>query len=72
MKTGDPARGLEALRRAATLDPENLDISFHIATALVDLGDNAEARSVLETLLGNDRAFPARADAQALLEGLAP
>lgn len=72
VKTGDPARGLEALRRAATLDPENLDISFHIATALVDLGDNAEARSVLETLLGNDRAFPARADAQALLEGLAP
>ena len=82
VRSGEPARGLPLLQEAAaarrvnaqvtSVDaaPQDPGISYRLAVALDATGDKAGARSVLESVLGNDRRFPERADAEKLLATL--
>ena len=66
-------RNLEAvglLRKAVGAAPENTEISFHLAEALAKIGENAEARDVLDRMLAGGRQFPERSQAQELLRTL--
>ncbi len=68
---GEARRGLELLRRAESLDPDNTTVRYHVAAALAKTGEPGMARHMLETLLAKGGEFPKRADAQALLKSLA-
>ncbi len=70
VEQGKSARGLELLRKAATLNPENPEIRFHLAAALAKSGDKAGARRDLEALLAGRDKFPQREAAEALLKQL--
>jgi len=67
---GDVARGLQLLRKAATSEPKNPEIQYHLAFGLAGAGQRSEARRALEALLASDSEFPQRAEAQALLKTL--
>jgi len=62
--TNDAAR---ALQRANQLAPGNPEIQFHLAQALVGLGEKDQARKVLDTLLTPKANFKDREEAQKLL-----
>ncbi|MFK8053038.1 MAG: XrtA/PEP-CTERM system TPR-repeat protein PrsT [Woeseiaceae bacterium] len=70
VRAGNAPDGLETLRRAAELAPDNGDIAFHMATALSEIGDNDAAISILNRALGQNKPFASRSEAQALLQGL--
>lgn len=67
---GETQRGLELLRRAESLDPDNATVRYHVAAALAKTGDVGMARHMLEALLAKGGQFPALAEAQALLKSL--
>lgn len=67
---GEIRRGLELLRQAEALEPENPAIRYHLAAALARTGEQAQARRLLEALLAKAGEFPQRAGAQALLKTL--
>jgi putative PEP-CTERM system TPR-repeat lipoprotein len=67
---GNTARGLELIQRAFVRAPNNVEIHYHLAVALAKSGDKAQARKELETLLGQNREFSQRADAERLLKQL--
>lgn len=67
---GETRRGLELLRRAESLDPDNPTIRYHVAVALTKTGELGMARHMLETLLNKGGEFAKRADAQMLLRTL--
>lgn len=50
LKKGAVAEGLEKVRQAAQLAPNQADIRLHLAEALIKTGDKAAARQELETL----------------------
>jgi putative PEP-CTERM system TPR-repeat lipoprotein len=50
IKKGDVTRGLEKLRQAAQLGPNQSDIRLHLAKALIKAGDKAAARKELDAL----------------------
>lgn len=54
----------EAVRNSPNAAP---DIEYHLAYALVEVGEPSEARTVLRRLLDRDEEFSSREDAQALL-----
>jgi cellulose synthase operon protein C len=58
------------LEKASELMPEAVEIRYHVAQVQARLGRVDEARSSLERLLADDRQFPERAAARALLESL--
>jgi putative PEP-CTERM system TPR-repeat lipoprotein len=68
VERGKTERGLELLRVAATKDPQNPEVRYHLAVALAKSGDKVKARKELETLLAGDQKFPQREAAQALLK----
>lgn len=70
VEQGKLARGLELLRKAATQDPNNPVVRYHLAVALARSGEKAEARRELERLLASKGEFPHRDEAQALLKQL--
>lgn len=61
---------LPLLRRAAELDPEDGDIRYHLAYALVENGLMDEARATLEDLLDSGVEFTQRDAAEALLASI--
>lgn len=67
---GDVTRGLPLLQKAATSEPKNPEIQYHLAFGLAGAGKRNEARRTLEALLAGNAAFPQRADAEALLKTL--
>jgi putative PEP-CTERM system TPR-repeat lipoprotein len=67
---GETQRGLELLRRAESLDPDNATVRYHVAAALAKSGDTGMARHMLEVLLAKGGKFQALAEAQALLKSL--
>lgn len=69
---GETKRGLELLRRAESLEPQNPTIRYHLAATLAKTGDTGIARQMLESLLAKDGEFPRRTEAQALLKSLPP
>jgi FimV-like protein len=70
VEQGKTARGLELLKKAVTLNPQNPGMRFHLAAALAKSGDKAGARKDLEALLAGGKKFPQREAAQALLNRL--
>jgi hypothetical protein len=58
------------LNAASLAAPGNLDIQYHLAAALYRVGRAADAREVLETLLGSGGSFPEKAEAEKLLQEL--
>ena len=67
---GKPDRAVQLLRDARLRDPENGEIRYHLAAALVTSGRKAEARDELETALRGKTGFDGRDDAEALLRTL--
>jgi cellulose synthase operon protein C len=50
IKKGDVTQGVDKLRQAAQLGPNNSDIRLHLAKALIKAGDKAAARKELDAL----------------------
>jgi Flp pilus assembly protein TadD len=67
---GDTAKALTHLEAASAATPGNPDIRYHLAVALGRAGRPADARAVLEKLLGSGAPFPNKADAEKLLDEL--
>lgn len=67
---GQTKRALPLLRKASDKLPENLDVQYHLALALVRSGSKAEARQILTRILELDQPFGQREDAEVLLQSL--
>ena len=70
LQQGETARGLGLLQKAVEKDPVSTELRYHLAVALMKSGDNALARKELAGLLVNNKKFPERQEAQALLKRL--
>lgn len=64
---GQELRAAELLKRAVALDPGNPSIAYRLAVALDKAGRTGDSLKTVKTLLADDRPFPERKDAQALL-----
>jgi len=67
---GDVIRGLDLLRKSASLAPDIPTVRFHIAVALARVGDANRARRDLKELLASSKPFPEADEARALLKQL--
>ena len=67
---GEVDRGLIFLSSAGLSDPRNPDIRYHLAVALQRADRPADARAVLERLLGSGISFADRGEAEKLLQDL--
>jgi putative PEP-CTERM system TPR-repeat lipoprotein len=70
VNVGKPEEGLRHLRDARTRDSGSLEIQYHLAVALHELGRRDEARAELKSLLGSPGMFQLRPAAEALLQEL--
>jgi putative PEP-CTERM system TPR-repeat lipoprotein len=70
VQRGDAKRGLDMLREASRLAPQDPEIRLHLAKALLKAGDKAAAKSELEALAVQGDASRARTEAQQMLNGL--
>ena len=70
LRHGDPKRGLELIRQAATYAPHNAEIRYHLAVALHKNARDEEAHKELERLLGSRNEFPQQEEAKRLLAEL--
>lgn len=68
VKQGDLPGGIETLRMANQLAPEDPSISYHLAVALHRDGDRDEAFRVLGLLMESNKVFPEQEEAGALLK----
>jgi putative PEP-CTERM system TPR-repeat lipoprotein len=67
---GETQRAVRYLQQASRAMPENLNTRYQLALALVQNGDKAEARELLNQILGSDQEFKYRKEAEALLQSL--
>jgi len=67
---GDTENALARLRAASAAMPGDPDIGYHFAAALDRAGRTADARAVLEQLLGTGASFASKAEAEKLLNTL--
>ncbi len=67
---GDTARAVPMLKRAATLQPANAVLRYHLAVALNQSGDKKAAKVELERLISGGTPFPHLDEAIALLKVL--
>ena len=70
LRKGNHEQAVALLSKAMGGAPDNPDIRYHFASALVKAGDNLGALRELETILDGDAIFPSRVDAEALLQTL--
>jgi putative PEP-CTERM system TPR-repeat lipoprotein len=70
VRTGDATEGLPFLRKAAAALPSNAIVLYHLAVALKDTGNPAEARDILQKVVGSGAAFDDQNAAKQLLEQL--
>ncbi|WP_317205149.1 XrtA/PEP-CTERM system TPR-repeat protein PrsT [Janthinobacterium sp.] len=70
IEQGGAARALPLLQKAVALAPESVVTRYHLGVALVKSGDKKGARSQLQQLLAENKEFPERTEAQALLSTL--
>lgn len=66
----DVKKALGFLRQANEKIPNNPEIQFHLATALVESGDTDKAKAILKRILEENTSFPDREDAAGLLATL--
>lgn len=71
IKKHDLSHGVEILQKAVSLDPDNPEIRYHLASAFHEQGDNARARKELEIVLGSGKKFPKIEEARSLLTSIA-
>ena len=69
-RLGNPAHGLDLLKRALAKAPDSADTQWHLAYAYHATGDAARARQELKTLLDRRVSFSAEPQAQALYQKL--
>ncbi len=67
---GEAETGLAYLNAANLRAPQDLDIQYHLAVALHRVGRAADARLILENLLGSAGSFADRAEAEKLMQEL--
>ena len=67
---GDKQRGLKLISSAARNAPDDAEIRYHLAFALAENGDIAQARRTLSALLAAVPKFQSRGDAEALMRRL--
>ena len=67
---GEADAALTYLHAANLGAPEDLDIQYHLAVALYRVGRAADARILLENLLGSFGSFADRAEAEKLMQEL--
>lgn len=67
VKKGSRDEGLRVLREAVAQAPGEPEIQLHLAEALADAGQAAEARDILQKLLAGEQEFAGRQRAQELL-----
>jgi predicted Zn-dependent protease len=70
VESGETARGLELLERAAALAPGAPEIRLHLAQALAKSGRKDAARKEIEVLLKAADASPTKDEATALMKSL--
>ena len=63
---GDTARGVDLLKKAVKLEPDEPGIGYHLAYGLNQAGDKEQARKQLQGLLAKGRQFSQMDDARAL------
>jgi putative PEP-CTERM system TPR-repeat lipoprotein len=71
IKKRDLSHGVEMLQKAVSLDPDNPEIRYHLATAFHEQGDNDRARKELEIVLASGKKFPKIEEARSLLTNIA-
>ena len=64
--------GLQVMFKAVALGPDNPEIRYHLAQALVKAGDKVRARSELKIVLASKRPFAQAEEARELLKTLSP
>lgn len=70
LNNGQPQRALQLLRDARLRDPNNPEIRYHLAAALVKAGRTNEAREELTSVLRNEVPFSSMAEAKELMRTL--
>jgi putative PEP-CTERM system TPR-repeat lipoprotein len=70
VEQGDTKRGLELLQKAVTAAPKATEPRYHLARALMKVGDRAKAREELEKLLADAPGSRFANDAKQLLSDL--
>jgi putative PEP-CTERM system TPR-repeat lipoprotein len=65
---GDLEEGVTLRRKAALLADDNPDYRYRLASALVMVGEEAEAKRILNEILAQDSEFESRDDAERLLQ----
>jgi putative PEP-CTERM system TPR-repeat lipoprotein len=70
VQQGQVEKGQRMIKQALDMIPGNSDIRYHYAVALLKSGNDAEAKQVLQKLLGEDKPFAGREDAKRLLKTL--
>lgn len=69
-KQGDAQTGLGLLQEALLKAPQESGIRFHVAQALEQVGNYAEAHRHVKQILYTDPSFPEKAQAEAMLQRL--
>ena len=67
---GQYDKALSTLQNAEQQSPQNLEIKYHLAKVMVELGRTSDAKALLGRTLAEDREFPSRAAAQTLADSL--
>ena len=66
VQQGNAAEGLPALLKAGSLDAGNPEIRFHVAQAMLQIGDTRRARAELQAALESNKPFRQASEARAL------
>ncbi len=67
---GDAKSGLPFLKTAVAALPQDMSVQYHLAVALAETGETAQARSVLERVVASNEAFDGKDDAKRALDKL--
>ena len=70
VEKGDPARGVELLRKAVELSPGAPSVRLHLAQGLIKLGEKQAARRQLDELAKLGDQFPGQPDVARLRKEL--
>ena len=62
--------GVQLLRMASALAPNQTEIRLHLAKALIDAGEKSAAKQTLTELTSAEKDSPVKAEAQKLLQTL--
>lgn len=65
---GQPEKGLRLLKQAIQTLPDNMEVRFHLASALIKSGENARGKQMLKELLKKNKPFEGKEQATQLLQ----